>query len=98
MQLDGHQAQSPKLRLALLVQEGLISGICVPAVSEPVPGGPYLGEKRAQLPCSLMSRCGQVREMPAAFSMHGGGCLCTRNCPDLAYYSWRGYMDSLAFL
>lgn len=75
-----------------------MSGICVPAVSQLTLGGLCLGKRRAQLPCSFMCPCGQVREMPAAFSMHRGGCLFTRYCPEFAYYSWRGYMNCLAFL
>lgn len=49
------------------------------------PRRPGMGEKRAQLPGSLMSHREQAREMPVAPSTHGGGPWLTRRCSELAF-------------
>lgn len=88
---------SPTPRLALLVKEGMVSGSCVPAVSQTMPGECVWVRSGGGCPEHAGSR-GQAGEMPIALCTHGGGCVPRRSCPELACYSCRGHVDPLASL
>lgn len=55
-----------------------MSGVCVPAVSQRIPGGLRLGRRRAQLPCSFMSPVGRSERCPLHFPRTEVG-VCSRD-------------------